>query len=127
MNESEQLIREQMNKPSAESKKWKMTMIGIKGICLLYIISNLLVAFQPSEATNFANMMQITMYSFSGIISLFLGAQGAVDFRNSASLAAINTNHKTEVDVKTETIHLSKHIDSKDIDDLDDLQFGQDK
>lgn len=127
MNESEQLIREQINKPSAESKKWKMTMIGIKGIGLLYIVSNLLVAFQPSEATNFANMMQITMYSFSGIISLFLGAQGAVDFRNSASLAAINTNHKTEVDVKTETIHLSKHIDSKDIDDLDDLQFGQDK
>lgn len=127
MNESEQLIREQINKPSAESKKWKMTMIGIKGIVLLYIISNLLVAFQPSEATNFANMMQITMYSFSGIISLFLGAQGAVDFRNSASLAAINTNHKTEVDVKTETIHLSKHIDSKDIDDLDDLQFGQEK
>jgi len=127
MNESEQLIREQINKPSAESKKWKMTMIGIKGICLLYIISNLLVAFQPSEATNFANMMQITMYSFSGIISLFLGAQGAVDFRNSASLAAINTNHKTEVDVKTENIHLSKHIDSKDIDDLDDLQFGQEK
>lgn len=127
MNESEQLIREQINKPSAESKKWKMTMIGIKGIGLLYIVSNLLVAFQPSEATNFANMMQITMYSFSGIISLFLGAQGAVDFRNSASLAAINTNHKTEVDVKTETIHLSKHIDSKDIDDLDDLQFGQEK
>ena len=127
MNESEQLIREQINKPSAESKKWKMTMIGIKGIVLLYIISNLLVAFQPSEATNFANMMQITMYSFSGIISLFLGAQGAVDFRNSASLAAINTNHKTEVDVKTETIYLSKHIDSKDIDDLDDLQFGQEK
>ena len=127
MNESEQLIREQINKPSAESKKWKMTMIGIKGIVLLYIISNLLVAFQPSEATNFANMMQITMYSFSGIISLFLGAQGAVDFRNSASLAAINTNHKTEVDVKTETIHLAKHIDSKDIDDLDDLQFGQEK
>ena len=127
MNESEQLIREQINKPSAESKKWKMTMIGIKGICLLYIISNLLVAFQPSEATNFANMMQIKIYSFIGIISLFLGAQGAVDFRNSASLAAINTNHKTVVDVKTETIHLSKHIDSKDIDDLDDLQFGQEK
>ena len=54
MNESEQLIREQINKPSAESKKWKMTMIGIKGIVLLYIISNLLVAFQPSEATNFS-------------------------------------------------------------------------
>ena len=127
MNESEQLIREQINKPSAESKKWKMTMIGLKGIGLLYIVSNLLVAFQPSEAANFASMMQITMYSFSGIISLFLGAQGAVDFRNSASLAAINTNHKTEVDVKTETIHLAKHIDSKDIDDLDDLQFGQEK
>ena len=127
MNESEQLIREQINKPSSESKKWKMTMIGIKGIGLLYIISNLLVAFQPSEATNFANMMQITMYSFSGIISLFLGAQGAVDFRNSASIAAINTSNKTDVNVKTETIYLAKHIDSKDIDDLDDLQFGQEK
>jgi len=127
MNDSEQLIREQINKPSSESKKWKMTMIGIKGIGILYIISNLLVAFHPSEAANFASMMQITMYSFSGIISLFLGAQGAVDFRNSASLAAINTSNKTDVNVKTETVYLSKHIDSKDIDDLDELQFGQDK
>lgn len=103
---TKQFVENQLSKSTDESKKWRMVMFGARGVALIFIVSNVFIMLRPDLASVWASNMQITMYSFSGIVSLFLGAQGAVDFRNSATLSTIDTNEVKKMEIKkTEDIH----------------------
>lgn len=97
MYDQKEFLQSQLNKEPEASKKWRMVMFGARGVALIFIFSNLFILLRPELAAIWSSNMQITMYSFSGIVSLYLGAQGVVDYRNSATLATTNSTEKVEI------------------------------
>ena len=107
-------IEDQLNKPPYDSKKWRMTIIGAQTLGGVFIVSHVMIFLKPDLAVHLANMMQISMYSLASIFSLYLGAQGFTDFRNSATLATVNTNEvkKQEIESHEEkTVNIVHNID----------------
>lgn len=82
-----QLFVQQLDKAPHQSKKWKAFARGIYGIFAIFIFSILLILVRPAIANHIIALAQIAIGAYAGLVGVFLGAQGAVDYRNSAGLA----------------------------------------
>jgi len=79
MNNNKAFLQDQLTKPSGASKKWRMAIIGLRGIIVLFILGMIMFYIKPDLATQVATVLQFTVTGWSGIIALYIGAQGAVD------------------------------------------------
>jgi len=80
-------LKEQLTKPSSESKKWRMAIIGLKGVGVFFLIGTLMFLFKPDLAAQMTTLVQFTITGWSGIIALFIGAQGVVDSKTVTALS----------------------------------------
>lgn len=118
MNSPSEFVKAQINKPTEDSKKWKMAIIGLKGIAGFFIVGTAMFVFRPAIAPTMTTMVQVAMTAWGGIIGIYLGAQGTVEYKATAAIQSLNENKnettKTE-EHKTVDVHVveGKPGDSK--------------
>lgn len=95
-------LKDQLDKPVEDSKKWRMTMIGLKGIAGFFVVGALLLMFQPMIAAHVATLVQFALTAWGGIVGLYLGAQGSVDFKTTSALQDIQKTETREEHVVRE-------------------------
>lgn len=89
-------LKDQLEKPVEDSKKWRMAIIGLKGIAGFFIAGSAMIFLRPENATSYTTLVQFALTGWGGIVGLFLGAQGSVDFKTTSALQQINQNENRE-------------------------------
>lgn len=110
-------LKNQLEKPTEDSKKWKAMMIGLKGVGGMFLVGAIMFVFKSDLAAQIATLVQFGLTAWGGIVSIFLGAQGTVDFKTTAALQEVNKNVKEDINEKIEVIRTPKasHFDGDDI------------
>lgn len=104
-------LKEQLTKPAKDSKKWRMAVIGLKGIAGFFVTGCVMFFIVPALAPHITTLVQFALTAWGGVVSIFLGAQGTVDFKTTAALQATDENRHVVEE------HIERRIDPKDIDD----------
>lgn len=81
-----QFFQDQLNKPTEDSKKWKMAIIGLKGLGVGFFAGIIMIALFPAQAAHVTTMVQIGMTAWGGIVGIYLGAQGTVEYKATSAL-----------------------------------------
>lgn len=79
-------FQQQLQTPPEDSKKWKMAIIGLKGIAGFFTVGTLMFVFRPEQAGQITTMVQIAMTAWGGVVGIYLGAQGSVEFKATSAL-----------------------------------------
>ena len=80
-------LKEQLTKPPKESKKWRMAVIGLQGVAIFFLAGVAMFFAKPDLATQMTTLIQFAITGWSGIIALFIGAQGVVDSKTVTALS----------------------------------------
>lgn len=102
LKQQSEFLKNQLEKPTEDSKKWKAMVIGLKGVGAIFLVGAGMFLWMPAIAAQIATLVQFALAAWGGIVSIFLGAQGTVDFKTTAALQAVNETKKED---KTEDIH----------------------
>lgn len=92
----ETVLSDQLHKKPENSRKYTMTKFGIYAILGVYVTSALLFLVKPDTAGPIVILAQIVVGAIAGLVGIFCGAQGAVDFNNASSLASVVESKKSE-------------------------------
>lgn len=109
-----------MNEKPTKSKKYLAFLIGSALLSLFSITGLFTMVMVPTIASSVVNLITVVLACLSGLISIYIGSQGAVDWK-------INSNHATtqkSVDTKKEIIQDHKDFEMK-YDDLDDIDWDK--
>lgn len=79
-------VREQLSINPAESKKFLMALNGIVALFLTFVIDATLFFLKPELAAPLVSITTILIPSLSGIVMIYLGAQGAVEVKANGVL-----------------------------------------
>lgn len=71
-----------------DSKKYRMTVAGLVGVLFLFLVSAGVVFFKPDTASFLLPLAQVAIPSVGGLVAVYSGAQAAVDWKTTSSLAA---------------------------------------
>jgi hypothetical protein len=107
-----EFIKAQVDKPTSESKKWKMTILGLQGIAGFFAVGALMFIFKSSIADKVTTLTQIAITAWGGIVGIYLGAQGTVEYKATAALETLNKNENVH-----ETEEITDNRRPKDFDD----------
>jgi hypothetical protein len=96
-----QFLKDQLEKPRSESKKGRMAVIGLKGVAGMFVGGMIGFFIKPELAPQIATLVQFGLSAWGGIVALYLGAQGSVEYKTTAALEKIQkdeniTIHKIE-------------------------------
>src|SRR5882724_4945461 len=86
-----EFLKNQLNKSALESKKYKMATLGLKGIVAFFVIGIAMAFIRPLLFTQITSLIQITLGAWAAVISVFIGMQGAVDYRTTAGITSTAT------------------------------------
>lgn len=79
-------LKEQIDKPPAESKKWILINRGMWGILFVFVVSSGLLFIKPELAGNIATISSVTLTAWGGLLAVGVSAIAAVDYKNTSSL-----------------------------------------
>jgi hypothetical protein len=79
-------IRSQLAIDPAQSKKFLMALNGIVAIVVCFIVDAILFFLRPDLAQHLVSITTILIPSVAGIVSIYLGAQGAVEVKANGVL-----------------------------------------
>jgi hypothetical protein len=82
-------LTDQLDKPPADSKKFKLLMRGLYAICGVFILACLMLFLKPDLATSISSLSQMVVLGLGGVVGIGAGSIAAVDFKNSGSLAQV--------------------------------------
>jgi hypothetical protein len=82
-------LKDQIDKPPQDSKKWKLITRGMIGILFIFILSASLLFIKPELAGNITSLAQVVATAWSGLLVIGIGAIAAVDYKNTGSLANV--------------------------------------
>lgn len=82
-------LQSQVDKPPADSKKFKVIMRGLYGILGIFVGGCVMFFLKPELATPIASFGQMAILGLGGIVGIGAGSIAAVDFKNSGSLAQV--------------------------------------
>jgi hypothetical protein len=108
-----------MDKPT-KSKKFLAFLTGSVLLSLFSLTGLITMVLVPAIAASVVNLITVVLACLSGLISIYIGSQGAVDWK-------INSNHSTtknSVDIKKEIVKDHKNFEMK-YDDLDDIDWEE--
>ncbi len=86
-----EFLKNQLNKSAIDSKKYKMATLGLKGIVAFFVIGIAMAFIRPLLFTQVTSLIQITLGAWAAVISVFIGMQGAVDYRTTAGITSTAT------------------------------------
>lgn len=115
MEDTAEFLKAQLEKPPEDSKKWRMAMIGLKGVAGFTFMGFVLFFLRPSLAAQISTLVQVALAAWGGVVSIYLGAQGSVEFKATSALQSVQENRDIHVDPAPE--HMTINIDPKDVDD----------
>src|SRR6266446_7270373 len=90
-NDVIEFLKAQLNKSALESKKYKMATLGLKGIVVFFVVGIAMAFIRPLLFTQITSLIQITLGAWAAVISVFIGMQGAVDYRTTAGITSTAT------------------------------------
>ncbi len=108
-----QFLRDQLDKPPEDSKKWKMAMYGLKGVGASFVVGVMMIAFFPSTGAHVTTIVQIFMTAWGGIVGIYLGAQGSVEFKTTSALQTSQDNRPIERTASVEEESLEVHKEAR--------------
>jgi uncharacterized membrane protein len=85
---TKEVLKDVLTKPSENSKKYKITVIGLKLLTGAFVISALICFFKPTVASYIVTMASVYLTAIGGLIGVYLGGQSASEWKASAALAA---------------------------------------
>ena len=85
-NNTTDFIKTQLEKPMEDSKKWMAFSVGLKGIAGMMLVGFLLFIFKPDLASQISTLVQFGVTAWAGIVGVYLGAQGTVEYKATAAL-----------------------------------------
>lgn len=86
-SDSTAFLKGQLTKPPGKSKKWRMAVIGLQGVAMFFLAGTIMFLVKPNLATQMTTLIQFAITGWSGIIALFIGAQGIVDSKTVTALS----------------------------------------
>src|SRR6266498_1504848 len=93
-------LKEQLEKPPQESKKWILINRGLMGILFIFIVSAVLLFVKPELAGNLTTLAQAVVTAWGGFLAIGVGAIAAVDYKQTAALTnvvqTVTDNQQTE-------------------------------
>jgi hypothetical protein len=92
-----QFLKDQLEKPTEDSKKWRMSIIGLKGVAAILLVTHVMIFFKPDLASHLATIAQFGLTAWGGIIALYLGAQGSVEYKTTAALEKIQKDENITI------------------------------
>lgn len=81
-----QFIQDQLNKPAEDSKKWRMAILGLKGVGAGAFLGLLVIVLRPAVSAQATSLIQIFMTAWGGIVGIYLGAQGSVEYKSTSAM-----------------------------------------
>lgn len=96
-------LKSQLTKPDAESKKTRMARVGLWGVGGFFVCGLVCMFVKPETAGHAVLLVQTALGAWTGIVMLFLGAQGSVDYKTTQVLG--NTVEKKDETYTEHTIH----------------------
>ncbi len=110
---AQQVLKNVLTKPAEDSKKYRVTILGIQLLSGGFIVGAALCFVQPSLAGSITTFTQIFMTAVGGLISVYLGGQSASEWKASSALSATNVQEsKTSDETRTHTLRLEMDADS---------------
>lgn len=79
-------LKEQITKPTEDSKKWKLITRGMLGILFIFVMSSGLLFIKPELAGNIATISSVTLTAWGALLAVGIGAIAATDYKNTSSL-----------------------------------------
>lgn len=104
------------DKPT-KSKKFLAFLTGSVLLSVFAIAGLITMVMVPTIAVSVVNLITVILACLSGLISIYIGSQGAVDWK-------INSDHKNTIDFKKEITNDHKNFEMK-YDDLDDMDWEE--
>jgi hypothetical protein len=102
-------LKDQIDKPSEDSKKFQLIKWGMVGTIGVFILSAILLFVKPDLAGNLTSLAQIVITAYAGLVAVGCGSIAAVDFRNSASLQNV-VQTVTEAKVEEQKIESNQPV-----------------
>ncbi len=113
---TQEVLKSVLTKPNESSKKYQITIVGLKLLAGGFIVGALLCFIKPSLAMSITTLTQIFLTAVGGLVSVYLGGQSASEWKASAALAATNVDED-----KTETKNVNVTIKTPKSSQFDDI------
>lgn len=88
MDTAQTALVAQLIAPGSVSKKYRMTVIGLIAVFLIFVLTAGVFMYNPVNAGTFLSFAQTVITAVGGMVAAFSVAQAAVDYRSTASLAS---------------------------------------
>lgn len=88
MDPAQNALITQLTAPGSMSKKYRMTVIGLAVVLLIYLSAAAAFICNPLTMGPLLAFANSTSPIIGGMVAVFAGAQAAVDYRSTASLAS---------------------------------------
>lgn len=88
MDPAQAALITQLTSPGGMSKKFRMTVIGLGVVLIIYLSAATAFVCNPLTMAPLLSFANATSPIIGGMVAVFAGAQAAVDYRSTASLAS---------------------------------------
>lgn len=65
------------------SKKFRMVVIGMIGVMLVFLVSMLVIVLKPEIAGSVTSVASVAITALGGLVGIYTAAQGAADFKTA--------------------------------------------
>ncbi len=103
MADKAQFLKDQLTKTPDDSKKSRMAKVGLWGVGAFFIAGIACMFLKPDTAAHVVGLVQVTIGAWTGIVMLYLGAQGTVDYATTNALS--NSIEKKDETYTEHSIH----------------------
>jgi protein-S-isoprenylcysteine O-methyltransferase Ste14 len=79
-------VRDQITADPSQSKKFIMAIVGVNALLLVFVGDILLFVFRKELAPQLVALSTILIPSIAGVVTIYLGAQGAVEVKANGVL-----------------------------------------
>jgi hypothetical protein len=79
-------VRDQLSADASSSKKFLMAIFGLNALIIVFVLDVAAFVWKPTIASNLVTLSTILIPAVAGIVSIYLGAQGAVEVKANGVL-----------------------------------------
>jgi hypothetical protein len=82
-----EFLKNELQRPAEESKKWKMAIIGLRGVAAFFLVGVLFAGVFPAAAAGVLQLVSVSTAAWGAIIAVFIGAQGTQDYATTTAIS----------------------------------------
>lgn len=126
MNEDEILsqLRESIEKPALQSKKWTMALIGLVCVMGTYATGITVCLQRPEIAPHVVSLSTMVITFLGSLVGAYTIGQSFVDWRTQASVATVAQTSREDVNIRQELIQRTIDVSSRAKEEDYSLEFA---